>query len=211
MGISIIFPHAMNPENNRVLDLNLQMLEENTTCEWEPLILMNKNRPDLVYSGWQWMMERAKYDTILWLNTDVVMCKNWNENVLKNKDNADWLGIQLIECGAIGCHSNNWHIDFGRTANTFRRKEFEDFCEEAGRGKPSILRDGFCWYSPSCWSRDWFVKMGGFDLSKNFPHPIDGEFREKCENAGSKFIVVNSYAYHFQRARENMNEKPERI
>lgn len=206
--ISIVFPHADNPENNKVLDLKLKMFKENTGCEYEILYLPNDMRPELVYNFWDWGMRNAKYDLILWDNTDIVYAKNWQENVLKHKDDGDWIGLELVECGQIGVAPTNIHMDFGRTADTFRREDFEGFARTYGLGRPS-MRDGFCWYSPSVWSKEFYIKMGGFDFSKPFPHPNDGEFREKCEAANCKFIVVNSFAYHFQRGHIHQGLQPE--
>jgi hypothetical protein len=200
--ISIIFPHELNKENSEVLKLKLQMLEDNSTYPYELLILSNNKRPDLVYESWDWMMRRAKYDLVLWDNSDIVYAPNFMDNIIKHKDDADWLGLELVECGALDVAATNIKINFGMTADTFQRENFENWTKTFSSNRPSI-RDGFCWYSPSVWKKEWYIKMGGFDLSKEFPHPIDSEFRAKCEAAQSKFAVVNSFAYHFQRAREN--------
>lgn len=211
--ISIVFPHANNEENNKVLELKLRLYKKYTTCEYEILYMSNDKRPDLVYPFWDWAIRNAKYDLILWDNTDLLPAPKWNENVLAHKDDADWIGIQLVECGQIGVHSNNIHKNFGITA-----KEVEDnidlwekWVEDESKNKGTKLRDGFCWYSPSVWKKEWYIKMGGFDLSKSFPYPNDSEFREKCEREVTKFIVVNSYFYHLQRAGENLGNKLERV
>lgn len=207
--ISIVFPHALNSENNKVLDLKLKMIEENSTYPYEILMLGNNGRVDLVYEGWDWMIRRAKYELILWDNTDIVYGPNFMNNVIKHKDDADWLGLELIECGAIPVADTNMCIDFGRTAETFDRDSFENFVKIYSKGRPSI-RPGFCWYSPSVWKKEWYIKMGGFSTVIPFPHTNDIEFRERCQKMGATFAVVNSYAYHFQRALENLNKKTER-
>ena len=207
--ISIIFPHHTTPENENVLRLKLQMLRENTTCDYEVLYLANYGRRDLVYKGWDFLMRNAKYDLVLWDNTDIVYSRSWNENVLINQHEGDWIGLELVECGQIGVHPNNIHKDFGITAETFRRDEFESWAAEFTRNRPSY-RKGFCWYSPSVWKKEWYINTGGFDLTKTFPHPADSEFKERVSR-GCRFIVANSIAYHFQRAGENLGEKPERI
>jgi len=207
--ISIIFPHANNPENNRVFDLNLKMLKENTTCDYEVLSLWNDSRLDLVYEFWDWGIRHAKYDLILWHNTDIVMAPGWNEKVIKHQDKGDWIGIELVECGQIGVHPNNIHKDFGITADTFRRAEFEAWVKSHKANRPEY-RDGFCWYSPSVWRRDWYENMGGFDYITPFPYPNDSRFMERVEAMNQRFIVVNEFAYHFQRAGENQGTKKER-
>lgn len=208
--ISIVFPHAINSGNDAVLNLKMQMLRENTTCEYEVLYLANMKRPELVYRGWDFLMRNAKYELILWDNSDIVYAPKWNELVIEYQHKANWLGLELVECGMIGVAPSNIHKDFGITAETFRRKEFEDWVAEYSKNRPGF-RKGFCWYSPSVWKKSWYISMGGFDLEHQFPHPVDSMFKEKAEKLGQRFIVVNSFAYHFQRAGENMGEKPERV
>lgn len=208
--ISIVFPHAINSGNDAVLKLKLEMLKDNTTCEYEVLYLANMGRRDLVYKGWDWMMRNAYFDFILWDNSDIVYAPKWNENVINYADKGDWIGLELAECGQIGVHPNNIHIDFGITAETFRRKDFEEWALQRMVEAKYQWRDGFCWYSPSVWRKSWYIEMGGFDLTDTFPAPLDMRFREKAEYHRSRFIVANSYAYHFQRAGENLGEKPER-
>lgn len=206
--ISIVFPHLLNKQNNALLDLNLKMIEENTTCPYQILMVTDNGDKDMVYKGLDWMFRNAKYDLTLWHSTDVVLAPGWNENVLKHIDDADWLGLELAECGQIGVHPNNICIDFGRTADTFKRKDFEGWARTMALGRPT-MREGFGWYSPSVWKKEWYVRMGGIDCSKPFPHPNDSEFRQKCEEQHQKFAVVNSFAYHFQRGHIHGGLQPE--
>lgn len=207
--ISIVFPHALNKENDEVLRLKLEMLESNSTYPYEVLMLGNMGRPDLVYEGWDWMMRRAKYELILWDNSDIVYGPNFMDNIVKHQDDADWLGLELVECGAIPVAESNMCIDFGRTAETFNREDFESWVIRYSENRPSI-RDGFCWYSPSVWKKKTYIDMGGFSKAIPFPHPNDIEFRQRFINEGKTFSVVNSFAYHFQRAHENLGYKEER-
>ena len=208
--ISIIFPHLINKENNAVLDLKIQMLKDNATYPYEILILADNGRKDLVYESWDWLMRRSKYELVLWDNSDIVYAPNFMDNVIKHKDDADWIGIELVECGAIPVAETNMQKDFGRTSSSFDRKGFEDWVAEYSKDRPS-LREGFCWYSPSVWKKSWYIQMGGFNTSIPFPYPNDADFRNKCIQAGCRFAVANSFAYHFQRAGENLGEKPERV
>lgn len=207
--ISIVFPHAMNEENDAVLKLKLDMLKANATYPYELLILNNTQRPDLVYDAWDWLMRRAKYELVLWDNSDIVYGPNFMDNVVKHKDDADWICLELVECGAMEVAHNNIHKNFGTTAKSFDRTGFENWVREFSKDRPT-KRDGFCWYSPSVWKKEWYIKTGGFDLSQPFPNPNDIHFRYRVESHGAKFIVANSFAYHFQRAQENRNERPER-
>jgi hypothetical protein len=207
--ISIIFPHALNKENNKIVDLKLEMIKEHATYPYEILMLCNTGRPDLVYEGWDWMMRRSKYDLLLWDNSDIVYGPNFMDNIIKHKDDADWIGLELVECGAIDVHPNNIYMDFGRTSSTFRRNDFENWVKEYSKDRPSI-RNGFCWYSPSVWKKEWYISIGGFNTTLSFPYHNDLDFKNKCIEQKCSFAVVNSFAYHFQRAHENLNYKSER-
>jgi hypothetical protein len=208
-GISIVFPHLLNPENDRVLDLNLRMIRENTTCPYEVLFVASTPRSDLVYTGLDWLMRNAAYDLILWHSTDVLLAPAWNENVILSAADGDWIGLELVECGQIGVSPTNIAQDFGITAATFRREEFEVWCADQSKDRPKF-RPGFSWFSPSVWRKQWYIDNGGFDCSKPFPNPNDEAFRHRVNLKQCRFIVAKSFAYHFQRARENTGERPER-
>jgi len=176
---------------------------------YELLIFSNNiRRTDLVYSSWDWMMRNAKHDLILWDNSDIVYGPNFMNNIIKHKDDADWIGLELVECGNMEVSKSNIEINFGRNYDTFKRQEFENWVKKTSETRPSI-REGFCWYSPSVWKKEWYIKMGGFDIYPHFPYPNDAIFKKKCEENGCKFAVVNSFAYHFQRALQNRGELPE--
>jgi hypothetical protein len=132
------------------------------------------------------------------------------DNIVKHKDDGDWIGLELIECGKLQVAHTNIQKNFGTTANNFDRLGFETWVEEFSKNRPS-KRDGFCWYSPSVWKKDWYIQMGGFDLTNKFPYHNDIEFKEKVEKLKTKFIVVNSFAYHFQRNHENRSIVTERV
>jgi len=207
--ISIIFPHALNKENNKIVDLKLSMISEYATYPYEILMLCNIGRPDLVYEGWDWMMRKAKYDLLLWDNSDIVYGPKFMDNIVLHQDDADWLGLELVECGAIEVASSNIHKNFGLTADSFDKKSFEEWVIEYSLNRPSI-RPGFCWYSPSVWKKTWYINIGGFNTDRFFPYHNDLDFKNKCIEQNCSFAVVNSFAYHFQRAHENLNYKPER-
>jgi len=179
------------------------MIKENTTCPYEVLYVASTPRHDLVYTGLDWLIRQAQYEYILWHSTDVVLSYNWNENVLKA--DGDWICLELIEPGIIGVSPTNITKNFGMTAETFDRKAFEEYAKERQEREP--YREGFGWYSPSAWRKQWYIDNGGFCLDEHFPEPMDMEFKDHVKD--SRFVVANSYAYHFQRARENTGDRDE--
>mgnify|MGYP001566252868 CR=1 FL=1 len=207
-GISLIFPHADNPWNNECLALKRRMLVENTRGPYQLLYVSGSTKED-VYPTWNWLAARAKYDIILWDNSDLVYAPGWDEPIQRHINEADWLCLRSVECGVIGVASSNIDRNFGRTPASFDRPAFEAFCVEDAEARTEIEPGLFGWYSPSAFRRQWFLDQGGFDcdLYPPFPFPVDIKFREKVTARGCRFAIVGSYAYHFQLARENAGER----
>lgn len=209
-GISIIMPHLMNPENDRVLELNKQLIKENTCGNYELLYLANSGRKDLVYGGWNMLASIAKYELILFTNSDLFLAPNWDKNIYSIAEIADWISLRVVECGAIPSYHTMISKDFGMTASSFHRKEFEQFVSNESENRP-IHEEGWVWYCPSVFKKNKFLEIGGFNNEPTFPYENDMRFKEKVESKGWKFYISNkSYAYHLQRARENSGEKEER-
>jgi len=205
-GVSVLFPYRDNPENNRVLELNKQMLKENTEGPYE-LIMVVGGDQHIVYPAFNFLIKQAKYPTVVMANTDVLFAPGWDSLLHRYIDTADWFSFRLIECGAIG--SDQIVKDFGQTAASFDRQAFYDFVDQEKPKYPEIT-DGFVWYVPCAWKKEYFLSMGGFNEEQPFPYPNDIDFRKKCEEEGARFKVLNSWAYHLQRARENSGDKQER-
>lgn len=202
-GISIVFPHKDSPENNRVLALNKKILAKNTYHPYE-LITVNGGDRHIVYPAFNFLISQAKYDIVVMSNTDVLFEKNWDKLLVEHINEADWFTFRLIECGAIG--SEQIVQDFGRTAKSFDLKAFQAYADSLRDECPDI-REGFTWYVPVAWRKQYFLDMGGFETKEPFPTPNDIKFRNHCKG---REAILNSFAYHLQRAEVNRGEKPER-
>ena len=207
--ISIIFPHADNPRNNECLELQRQMLKENTDGPYQ-LLFTSGTAPDDVYREWNHLAAIAKGSILLWGNSDITYAKNWDAPIRQHINDADWLCLRLVECGAIPVASTNIERDFGRAAATFDRAGFEVFAVEEAAKHPSIEHGKFGWYSPSAFRKEWFLDMGGFPTDPPFPHDNDRIFRERVTARGCRFALLNSYAYHMQRGHIHVGAAPER-
>lgn len=202
--ISIIFPHADNPENNACLALKRKMLEENTTCPYQ-LLYLNDAQPKDVYRFWRDGFQVARYPLCLWDNSDIVYSRGWNEPIVAHQNDADWLCLRLVECGAIPVAATNIERDFGRTAATFDRAGFEAFAVEEAARHPSIEHGKFGWYAPSAFRTAWLLaNLERFPTDPPFPHDNDRIFRERVTARGCRFALLSSYCYHFQFARHNL-------
>ena len=203
-GISIVMPHAINEENDRVLSLNQKMLRENTRGEYEILYIGNMKRPDLVYKGWNALFDMAKYELVLWSNTDLLLAPNWDVPIHNLAEIYDWISLRVVECGAIPSFDTMISKNFGWTANTFDRNGFESFVKTDTETR-NQHEPGWVWFCPSILKKSKFNQIGKFGEYPPFPHPQDINLKERAEANGWKFGISNhSYAYHLQRAKENL-------
>lgn len=204
-GISIVFPHKEGVENNRLLQLNKRLYKRTTRHPYE-IINVVGGGPHIVYPSFNFLVKQAKYDIVVMANSDITFAQGWDEMLVKHIDEGDWFSFRLVECGAIG--SDQIVEDFGRTAKSFDFNAFQTFVNEQ---RNEEIENGFVWYVPCAWKKEYFLSMGGFDEYPPFPEANDIKFREKCAAHGARFKILDSWAYHFQRAGENSGEKPERI
>ena len=209
-GISIVMPHAINPENDRVLALNQKMIKENSHGQVEILTLGNTMRPDLVYEGWNYLISKAKFEHVLWHNTDLLLAPEWDKPIAGLMETIDWLSLRVVECGAIGVANTMVCRDYGRTAADFDRKGFEKFVENEIAQRPPV-EAGWVWYCPSVLKKSKFLELGGFMTQPAFPNPNDINFKIRAETAGWKFGISNhSWAYHLQRGHIHQGLQQER-
>lgn len=192
---SIIIPHKKTELNDLSLDLNLKMLEKNSRNKnYELIIAEEKEDP---YKLWNKYSELAKYENLVFSNSDVIMAKDWDVHMIGQLcDNSIVTGY-LVECGVIGVAWQNIPRNFGTSPLDFDSEKFENFCEEEGEKVPD-MREERGWYMPCSIKKSLFFKMGGFNTEKPFPNPNDIIFWEKCIGEGVVLKRAKSFAYHFQ-------------
>jgi hypothetical protein len=192
--LSIIIPHKITVENNKALQLNLQMLLANTRSSYE--LIIDTECPKDPYRIWNEAAAHARGDFLVFSNSDVLMAPDWDTNLLKYCEYNTIVAGYLVEPGTIGVASENIHKDFGRTPDTFDRVAFENYALSSHA--PEVVQER-AWYMPCCIRKEWFLHTGGFSVEIPFPNPNDILFWNHCKAAyNTRFIRVKSFAYHFQ-------------
>ena len=192
-GITILIPHKSTPLNDKCLEINKTMLKENTANKEYELIIMYA--PKDPYALWNEYVPMAKYDHIVFSNSDVLMAKNWDVNFQKHVDDNSIVTGYLAECGVIGVASQNIPKNFGKSPLSFNRIAFENW---AASYNASEVKEERGWYMPCIMTRQFFLRMGSFPTEKPFPNPNDIIFWERCLKNGAKLKRVKSFAYHLQ-------------
>lgn len=192
-GMTILIPHKSTAINDIALELNIRTLKENTKNQNYDLQIMREKREP--YSLWNEYAQKAKFEHIVFSNSDVIMAPNWDVNFQRWVNNNNIITGYLVEPGAIGVASQNIHKNFGKHPGTFRRHEFEEFC--AQHDAPEFKEERG-WYMPCIMTKTMFLKMGMFPTDQAFPHPNDILFWNHCTKNGIGLGRARSFAYHFQ-------------
>ena len=192
---TLIIPHKITALNNDAMGLNIRMLMENTVYPFE--LIIDTEAPKDPYKIWNEAARVARGEFLVFSNTDVLMAPDWDQYFIEYCEPNSIVVEYLVEPGNIGVASENIYKDFGRAPKSFRRDEFEDFALR--RNAFPELKEERGWYMPCCVRKDWFLSTGGFPTELGFPNPNDILFWNRCrDQLGTKFLRVNSFAYHFQ-------------
>jgi len=196
--ISIIIPHLSRPLNDEALELTLDRLERWTFCRYEVLIPRELECP---YKLWNRYVDQAKYENIVFSNSDVIMSPGWEGRYLEFIDDNSIVCPYLIEPNVIGVAPVNIQRDFGRTPKEFIEREWAYLdwvrnSDHARRAAPMRLERA--WYMPCMMRKSLFDRLGRFETEKPFPEPNDIKLWDKAVAMGVALKRVSSYAYHFQ-------------
>lgn len=193
--VSILLPHLREPANDAALRVALDCIVAYTDVDYELIVEAVSERRD-IYRVINDMAARAKADILCPTNSDVFVGVNWIKPLLELYTPETIVSPIMVEPGAIGVHVLNYHRDFGRTPDTFRREEFNAFIRAGGEWREP---DGRSWYYPSLIPKQGLFDLGGFNTAIGaFPAQVDVDFWDRWEASGRKFRRARSWVYHLQ-------------
>ncbi len=191
-AFTVILPHKRNVGNDAALRICLSCLIDNTVNEFVVLQSVADDQP--LYATINDMVAIAPTDCCFYINSDMFVAPGWDVPMLELYDNRTIVTGVLVEPGIIAMHHLNLQQDFGRTPETFRRDEFEEWTKTA----PVI--DGEGWAAPLMFSRLGHLYLGGFDTSLGeFPDiALDNRLIAKGKEWGNRKVRAPAFIYHLQ-------------
>jgi hypothetical protein len=197
--LSIIIPHKSTPQNDESLELAKKSIKDNTGCEYELMIITDP--PGCTgrdpYALWNEYVPQAKFENIVFSNSDVIFGPNWDSYFLKYAGDNRILTQFLVEPGIIGVSAHNIKQDWGIRPSDFQYKTFCDWVKTVMPQVPEI-EEKMGHHMPSMLLKSFFIRMGKFPCVYPFPHSNDQTFFAACVHGGAKIYKVRSFAYHFQ-------------
>lgn len=194
-AFTVILPHRRNPGNDAALRIAVQTLAENTCSDFILSIDAATDAP--LYGRINRLVEDAHTAYCVYWASDVFAAPRWDLPMLELADEHTFVNGVLVEPGAIGVYPENLHKDFGRRPETFDRKGFELYCQDAE------TPGGVGWYCPYLFPRQGWLAHGGLQPSQ-YPDmhgftTADVELFDRWRAAGNRVVRARSFAYHLQR------------
>lgn len=201
--------HGIEKNTPKELDWELIFIANDATQEVLDYLKNNNikhivhNNPDpkeyyinRVYRAWNRAGE-VDGEYIVFMNSDMFPAKGWLENLMKQAETMVPTSL-LVESGNLtSTLPHTISKDFGRTAQDFQEREFEEYAEKIKEDK--IEKYGT--FMPLLIRKSDFIKSGGYPIGNM--QGISGDqifFYQVLEKMGLHHVTVfDSIVYHVQR------------
>lgn len=138
------------------------------------------------------IVELAKYDIISYLQSDMVVSKHYDTEVINALEENTILSSTRIEPPLHGPSDKTITKDFGLDPFEFKFDEFVEFSETVKR---SEIVDYF--FAPYTFHKETWMKIGGYDTLFRRARE-DSDFVQRCLHAGiSLKQTFSAVVYHF--------------
>lgn len=156
-------------------------------------IVTHKVKPIIGYSrNSNLIVNLAKHNIVSYLQTDMVISKNYDIEILKELEDNCILSSTRVEPPLHGASDKTFTMDFGITPESFKYEEFLNFSESI---KSNKTIDYF--FAPYTFHKSTWQKLGGYNTLFRRSRE-DSDFVQRCLHAGVK--LKQTYAanvYHF--------------
>ncbi len=138
------------------------------------------------------IVELAKYDIVSYLQSDMIVSKHYDTNVLNSLEENTIMSSTRIEPPLHGQSDKTFTANFGLTPEEFNMQDFLLYSEKVKSNK-SI--DYF--FAPYTFHKDTWNKMGGYDTLFRRSR-CDSDLVQRCMQLGIKLKqTFASNVYHF--------------
>ena len=192
MKLSVIVPYL---SKSKAFPLFKDILYENTENEFELIEIVNSKD---VYGAYNKGALQATGDIIVCINDDMFLEKGWDKEVVKYSAPyrvITFMGV--VEKIKSFNHNKSIIMDFGDSPETFKRKEFEEFCLTAKIDTgDKEYGDGTGWLQPMSMLKENWVP---YPNKIKYPYSNDiTYFYDILPRYNFEFIAVRAFCYHLQ-------------
>lgn len=195
---SIVIPY---PSNSKCINTCLEYLYKNSTHEFEFVPIVDEKD---VYYAFNKGVYKAKYDTVVLMNDDMMVCRNWDKLIPEYSNETTILTGYVLEPnpGPMMYGPQCYKLDCGDSPTNFDYDKFQTAIDN--NPPPLVVENSLGWYMPVVFNQKTFVSYPNIG---KFPYVANDVtlFATILPNLGFKFTQINMCVYHFQRASTKLN------
>ena len=186
---SVVIPHL---SNSICIESCLKYLNQNSLYQNE-LILIEDERD--VYYAFNKGVYKSNYETVVLLNDDMIVSKNWDKYIpIYSKQDTILTGY-VVEPGDNAA-DQCIRYDCGTSPQSFNYEKFQNFIN--GHQFPEIIFDAKGWYQPLVVNQRTFITYPNINKFPEYSNDVK-LINEIMPYAGFQFAQINMPVYHFQR------------
>jgi hypothetical protein len=189
MKYSIVIPHLSNSSS---IELCLKYIKENSLYENEIICIPDESD---VYYAFNKGVFTSQCDTVVLLNDDMFVSKNWDRYIPIYSNQKTILTGYVVEplpgpennkCIKYDCGSSNTDFDYNK---------FQQFVNDSQ--VPDIKYDSKGWYMPIVVNKKSFVSYPNINKFPSYANDIT-LIDQIMPSVGFNFAQINMFVYHLQ-------------
>lgn len=186
---SIVIPFL---SNSKTISMCLKYIEENSMHQHEIVPIIDEKD---VYYAFNKGVYLSKYETVVLMNDDMIVSKNWDENIPQCKSDTIYTGYVVEKNpGKMIDGPSCIECDCG-DVDDFNFDRFQMFVDTHSRSVENVKPNSLGWYMPVVVNQRTFISYPNI---KKFPQPNDITlFHHILPFVGFNCAQIKSYVYHF--------------
>ena len=195
MKYSVVIPHLSNSD---YIDTCLEYLKLNSKYEHEIIRIVDETD---VYYAFNKGVYMANCDIVVLLNDDMIVSKNWDENIPLYTAEDTFLTCNVVEAnpGAMLPEAPSCiKYDCGDVLESFDFDKFQSFVDAIKPTVPEFQMGKIGWYMPFIVHRKSFISYPNIDKFPLYENDVR-LFHQILPESGYNVALINSFVYHFSR------------
>ena len=193
MKYSIVIPHL---SNSNCIDLCLKYIEQNSIYKHEIITIIDEQD---VYYAFNKGVYLSSCDTVVLLNDDMIVAKNWDKFIpIYSNQNTILTGyvVEPLNDPAVDGFPNCINYNCGDSPKNFNYTAFQQYVDSQQVVDFAINKKG--WYMPLVVNKKSFISYPNIDKFPTNPNDIL-LIEHIMPFVGFKFAQIDMWVYHFSR------------
>jgi hypothetical protein len=189
---SIVIPHL---SDSKCIDLCIKSIKENSYYPNEIVTIVDEKD---VYYAFNKGVYQSKFETVVLMNDDMIVSKNWDKNILQYSTQDTILTGYVVEPNPGKMFSGPECIPYncGETVEDFDSTKFQHFVDN--QTVPDVIFNKKGWYQPLVVNQKSFISYPNILKFPEYANDIT-LLEHIMPSQGYQFAQIDMFVYHLQR------------